>query len=235
MMKKYTLLISTFIFLITAISGYLAFKNEDASQEIEQQYVKAQVPVVTAKSESSPLLITSGKKQAPPFETTEDTDYLISQEQQLLFDDIHATLLNPSVLQSFTAEEIMERMEGLTPAQQSKLMSIAYTMINSGELKIDHFKKPEPKRHLTVTEGAPLPSIEDQAVYNEISNKFLDTQYLETLTFVSLAIELEKLPPSLKQEVSDQINEMMRTGLIDPGKFLGPNYAGSKDATVFFN
>jgi hypothetical protein len=158
-----------------------------------------------------------------------------SREQQELYDQILSELSSPSYLQDTTADEFLQKMEPLDPAQKENLIATARKMIARGELRLEYFKQPERLRHQTVAEGAPLPTREEQAHFDQLAGRLSDPAYVESLTYVKLAQEIQPLPPALKQEVADRLNRMLKNGEIDAGSFLGSQYAGKSDIELFFN
>lgn len=158
-----------------------------------------------------------------------------TSEQRALYEQIVLALSNPSYLQDVTVDDLFQKMNQLTGEQNERLIVTAREMLSRGELKLEYFKKPVPRRHRTVAEGAPLPSREEQGLFDQVAGKLADPAYTEHVTYIELSQQIQPLPPALKQEVANMLNSMLRNGEIDAGSFLGPRYAGKKDITLFFN
>ena len=156
-----------------------------------------------------------------------------THEQLELQAKILEDVANPLYVQGITLDEVFQRMQALTPQQREQLVETGKRMIARGELDLNQFREPELERYPTVAEGAPLPTLEERAIFDELVGKLHDPGNKESLNYVKVVMEVQNLPPALKQEMADLLADMLEKGDLDPVAFLGPTF-GDKSNIRFF-
>ena len=156
-----------------------------------------------------------------------------THEQLELQAKILEDVANPLYVQDVTLDEVLQRMEALTPEQREQLVEAGKQMIARGELDLNRFREPELERYPTVAEGAPLPTLEERALYDELVGRLHDPGQIGSLNYVKVVMEAQSFPPALKQELADLLADMLEKGDLDPVAFLGPTF-GDKSNIRFF-